>query len=330
MNNKKNLFRLIPLLLATLVIFLLCACGAKKASPADTVSDTEKIEESAICEEAQNSSSSNGKDLAVSEEPSNIKNSEIQTNSDKIIYSGSADVETLDFEQTLADVERLVSEVGGFIQSSSIHDNDFYTTQHGGTTYRSAHYELRIPVEKFNGVMNGLSSLGNVPYSSVEAENITEQYTDTEARLASYEAEEARLLELLSKASTVDEILKIESHLSDIRYKIENLTSQLKNWDSRISYSSLTLNINEVSLYTVDAPATMNYGKQLSTALISSAKSVWHFLKDLLKFIVSALPVLAVVAIIAIPVFFFVRRIILRKKSEKSSEINENRGNKEE
>lgn len=323
MNSIKDPIKTVSLILAILLMFSLCACGSKNA-PTNTISDAERSEESGeICEENQNYPSTEGADLGVSSNPSDSKEAETQTNSDKIIYNGSADIETLDFEQTLADIERLVSKAGAYIESSSIHDNDFYTTQHGGTTYRSAYYELRIPVEKFDGVMNGLSSLGNVPYSSVDAENITDQYTDTEARLNSYEAEEARLLELLSKAATVEEILQIESHLSDLRYKIENLTSQIKNWDSRINYSSLTLNVSEVSLYTQDTPATMSYGKQLSTALISSAKSVWRFLKNLLKFIVAALPVLLVIAVIAVPVFFIVRRVIRKKKSEKTAETKE-------
>ncbi len=96
-------------------------------------------------------------------------------------------------------------------------------------------------MDKFRSVMDGLSELGNVPYSSINADNITEQYTDVQARLTSCQAEETRLLELLDKADTVDEMLQIESYLSDVRYEIESYTAQIKNWDSRISYSTVSL-----------------------------------------------------------------------------------------
>lgn len=324
---KRLRVKILSLALTILIMSALCACGASNA-PADIKSEAGDSGKYEYSEESQNDSSADDMSLGTSdksfdEEVSDGEQAETQPTSDKIIYTGSADIETQEFEKTLADIEKLVSETGGFTQSSSVHDNDFYTAQYGGTTYRSAYYELRIPVERFDGVMNGLSSLGNVPYSSVNAENITEQYTDTSARLTSRKAEEARLLELLAKADTVEEMLQIESYLSDVRYEIESLTSQIKNWDSRISYSTLILNVSEVSLYTKETPATMSYGKQLSTALKSSARSVWHFLKSLLKFIVAALPVLAIIAVIAVPVFFIVRCIIRRKKSKKAVDTSD-------
>lgn len=323
MKSVKNPARILSLVIAMLLMLTLCACGAKNAS-ADTASETAENSEPQKSYKGEQGYPSDGTSVGTAGKTSDDKATDTKPSGDKIIYTGSADIETRNFEQTLADIEKLVSEAGGFIQSSSVHDNDFYTAQYGGTTYRSAYYELRIPVEKFDSVMNGLSSLGNVPYSSVDAENITEQYMDTEARLTSRKAEEARLLELLANADTVEEMLQIESHLSDVRYEIETLTSQIKNWDSRISYSTLTLNVSEVSLFTEDTPAAMSYGRQLATALKSSAKSVWRFLKNLLKGIVAALPVLAAIAVVAVPVFFIVRRVIRRKKSKKTNEAESN------
>ena len=113
-------------------------------------------------------------------------------------------------------------------------------------------------------------------------------------------------------------MLQIESYLSDVRYEIESYTAQIKNWDSRISYSTVSLSIQEVSLYTDSSPADVSYGKQLKNSLVSSAKAVWLFLKNLLKFIIAALPVLAVIAVIAVPVLLIVRRSIRKSKNKKS------------
>lgn len=318
MERIKGPVKMLSLALSIMLMFALCACGATNA-PSDTVSEeAESNRDNGTSQEDQSYSSTEDLSLGTPSKASDEESTITQPNTDKIIYTGSADIETQNFKQTLADIERLVSEIGGFIQSSYVQDNDFYTAQYGGKTYRTACYELRIPVEKFDGVMNELSSLGNVPYSSVNAENITEQYTDTQARMTSSKAEESRLLELLDKANTVDEMLQIESHLSDIRYEIEHLSSLIKNWDSHISYSTLTLNVSEVSLYTEETPAGMNYGKQLSTALISSSKSVWRFLKDMLKFIVAALPILVVISVIAVPVLFIIRGALRKKKANQT------------
>lgn len=308
--------RILAATLALILVLVLSACGASSSMDMGTTA-SENVEmptyDTAISNTSLEESGFSAYDDSSGSEDAKAA---VQT-ADKIIYSGSATVETQKFEETVAAVEKLADDIGGYIQSSNVNGSDFYASQYGDSVYRSAYYELRVPADKFRYVMDGLSSLGNVPYSSINADNITEQYTDVQARLNSCQAEETRLLALLDKADTVEEMLQIESYLSDVRYEIESYTAQIKNWDSRISYSTISLSIQEVSLYTDSSPANVSYGKQLSTSLKGSAKAVWHFLKNFLKFIVAALPVLAVLAVIAVPVFFIVRRAVRKRKSRK-------------
>ncbi len=163
-----------------------------------------------------------------------------------------------------------------------------------------------------------LETLGNVPYSSSNADNITMQYHDTQARLTARRTEETRLLELMSMAKDVEEMLKIEGYLSDVRYEIESLESQIKNWDSLVSYSTLSLSIEEVRLYSDDEPATLSYGKQLSMTFSNSLKGIGHFFKALFKWFVGALPVLVLLAIIAVPTVILARRHTKKKKAKKA------------
>jgi len=246
---------------------------------------------------------------------------------DKIIYSGSATVETKDFDKTIEALAKMVNDCGGFVESSSVTGNDFYTERNGGTTNRTAQYTFRIPVDKFKLFVVNLSTLGNVPYSSSNAENVTMQYTDTEARLTVYQTKETRLLELLSKASSMEDILAIENSLSDVQYQIESLTSQMKNWDSLISYSSLSITVSEVSLYTEDNTSTISYGQQLQEAFTRSIKGVGRFFKGFFKFLVGAFPVLVVLAVIAVPVFFIVRAARKKKKAKTPPPADFNKNN---
>lgn len=316
----KQHHRILSAALALFLVLILAACGASVSKEAADAGTTEMptydttISNSSIEENGFSSYQSydTEKDKATTQTPDTVQSS------DKIIYTGSATVETQKFDETVAAVEKLTEDIGGYIQSSNVNGRDFYASQYGDSAFRTAYYELRVPVDRFRSFMDGLSELGNVPYSSINADNITEQYTDIEARLKSCQAEETRLLELLDKADTVDEMLQIESYLSDVRYEIESYTAQIKNWDSRISYSTVSLSIQEVSLYTDSSPADVNYGTQLKNSLVSSAKAVWLFLKNLLKFIIAALPVLAVVAVIAVPVLFIVRSVVRKRKNNKS------------
>ena len=322
----KTKTRLSALALVLILVLALAACGASKTSdtatagtvpePAPTTqyslasgSDTVRTEEAADTADAA-ATNANG----VSEMPA----------SDKIIYSGSATIETMEFDKTIEALSKLVSDNGGFVESSSVTGNDYYSQQNNYESYRSAQYVFRIPVDKFKPLMDGLDTLGNVPYSSTNAENITMQYTDTASRLEAAQTKETRLLELLSKASSMEDILAIENSLSDVRYEIESLTSQVRNWDSLISYSTLSITVSEVALYTEDGTGTLSYGQQLSEAFTRSIKAVGRFFKGFFKFLVAAFPVLVVLAVIAVPVILIIRAANKKKKAKTPPPTNFN------
>ena len=65
-------------------------------------------------------------------------------------------------------------------------------------------------------------------------------------RLETYAIEEERLLSMLEKATTVEEMIQLESRLSDIRYQIESLESRLRNWQNQVDYSTITIYLREV------------------------------------------------------------------------------------
>jgi len=81
-------------------------------------------------------------------------------------------------------------------------------------------------------------------YLSLEVENaidVTEEYIDLVARLNNSKAVEARLLALLEKAKTVEDILKVEGQLRIVREEIERLTAKLRYLENRIEYSTITV-----------------------------------------------------------------------------------------
>ena len=326
MKTKRTLA---ALALALLLVLSFAACGAKSSMPAENGSYDMAEAPAAAPDapmEAENYISFTGATSERTEEISDAAgdtSAEIIDPNEKIIYTGSARVETLEFDKTLEDLEKMLADCGGFIQYSDITGADFNSLHSGYRVYRYASYQLRIPVESFKGFNESLSTLGNVPYSSSSATNITMEYQDTSARLTARQTEQTRLLELLSKAETVEDVMSIESRLSDVRYEIESLTSQIKNWDNQVSYSTLSIEIQEVALYTEDTPATLSYGEQLKEGFLRSLKNVGRFFKDLFKFLVTALPVLVVLAIVAVVVILIVKKATKNKKSKKDQKVNE-------
>lgn len=118
-------------------------------------------------------------------------------NGDKIIYNYNATIETTKFDETLKNLTMLLSRYSAFVETSYISGNSY-----GNTTYRTADYTIRVPVENFKGITDSLTALGNVTNGKTTSQNITAQFIDTQSRLNAYKTEESRLLAMLDKAST--------------------------------------------------------------------------------------------------------------------------------
>ena len=229
--------------------------------------------------------------------------------SEKIIYSLYAYIETTEFNNTLSDVNMLMDQYNAFIQSSSIGGNSYYDN----TTYRTAEFVIRVPVENFSALKGSLGLLGNVVNENADATNITAQFTDVEARLTTYRTEEDRLLAMLEKADTVEDMITIESRLSDVRYQIESLTATLRNWQNEVDYSTVTLSIREVEELSTQVSAQRTYWERMWDGLQSTFDGIGDFFKSLFMSIVVALPVLVILGVIAVVVVVIVRATRKRK-----------------
>ena len=299
--------KLLALILAILMTLSLCACGSSyKSSSADGAVNT------AASQAAESYYASDAAPMAAMEEADyeydgdfgfsaaakrddsgEAKSSDApEVDPEKIIYSSDVTVETTDFEDTIAKVEALVKTYGGWIESSSVNGANYYDTSRGYTRNRSASYSLRIPSNRFIELMGSLSDLGNIPYSHTYTENVTAQYYDVQARLTAYEAQETRLLEMMELAETVEDVIALESRLSELRYQIESLQSTLNNWDRRVSYSSIYLEINEVKAYTPEPERRISYGEELLGALQDGLEAVGSFFKEALVILAACLPML--------------------------------------
>ena len=235
---------------------------------------------------------------------------------EKIIYSASADIETIDFDATIDRVHEMLEMYGAFIENSYISGNSHAQTYYGYQSYRSAQFTLRVPVSAYDLVTNNLGALGNVTSLRSSADNITAQFFDTESRLTTYKTEESRLLDMLSKAETVADMIIIEERLSNVRYQIESLTSTLKNWQNQVDYSTVTLYINEVAKLTESAPIQRSYWGQIGEGIKSTLGGIGEFGKGSLKWLIIASPVLLILAVAGV-----VTLIVLKKKKHTKVEL---------
>ncbi|MBR5343817.1 MAG: DUF4349 domain-containing protein [Oscillospiraceae bacterium] len=313
------------LLLSLLMLLSLCACGSASSNKSEGYYRSDSTaaavaEEPMAPDEAYYDGEEYGGFAAAAEGKAMDEGTPeaAQIDPEKIIYSADATVETTEFELTLEKLEALVKQVGGFVESSSINGSNYYSQSRGYNSNRSAYYRIRIPSGRFNELMGSLSTLGNVPYSSTYSENITSRYYDVQARLTAYQTQEQRLLEMMEMAETVSDLIVIEDRLTELRYEIESLQSTLNNWDRQVNYSSVSVSVNEVSVYTPEAK--LSYGERLGLAIRSGLQNTADFFSEFLLWFLEALPALIILAVIVVVVVILVRRSVKKRRARKADE----------
>lgn len=239
---------------------------------------------------------------------------------DKIIYSADLYLETTEFDKATRSIEQIVEDCGGYIQTSNTNGTTRY--EDDGTTSvvdRYAYYTIAVPQDSFESVLSQSGTVGNVISKNRYAENITSQYTDTASRLESLRVQEERLLAMMEETTEIESLIALEERLSDVTYEIESYQRTLNNWDRRIAYSMLSITVEEVARYTSTAPVTRSFGERISDAFRDGWSGFGAGVQTFAIGIVSALPMLLLLAVLAIAVLLIVRGCVRRKKKKAQS-----------
>lgn len=100
---------------------------------------------------------------------------------------------------------------------------------------------FRVPRSSFEDALARVDEVGDVIHRDVRAEDVGDQYRDLDVRLRNARAVRDRLAELLARASTVEDSLKIEAELGRVTEEIERLGGELELLGNRVAYSKITV-----------------------------------------------------------------------------------------
>ena len=117
---------------------------------------------------------------------------------------------------------------------------------------------------------------------------MTLTYSDLESRKKSLTIEQERIWELLEKADTLESVIALEERLSEIRYQLESMESQLRLYDNQVDYSTVYLDIQEVSVFT---PAEEESpGQQIQREFSENLRTLGVLLTNAVIFLAAASP----------------------------------------
>lgn len=315
----------LALLLAVLLMAaLLCGCGSASSS-APAAADTAASEpmEAPADYNASNGWSYSGESpmvnsLAPAPEPESAPVSgELQPlagnvpENAKLIYTADISLQTTEFDDATAALSRLVTEMGGYFESSSV--NNYSSYRYGG-------YTVRVPAKNFDAFCSQVGQLCQMTYINRSAQDVSEAYYDTESRLKTQQTKLERLQELLAKAETMEDIITIESAISETELNIEWLTGDLRHYDSLVGYSTVNISLDEVyRLDDVEQPA-IGFGAKMAAALKNGCSSfVWSLQSFLLGVANNWVGWLIFLVIAAAAAVVSVRRLKRRRKNREDS-----------
>ena len=317
------------------------ACGASSANSAMDMADVAAAEpaeapameevatEDAYTEEA--GAVENAAAGGTTESTGLIQGAETGNLADKIIYTAYANLETTDLDQSIDTLNGLVEQYGAFLESSSVTGNNLLDIAAGYTYGRCADFTLRVPKEHYSDFTSALDTVGNVTNLTSDAENITAQYSDVETQVKAYDTQEQRLLEIMAQADTVEDMITLESRLSEVRMEKDRLETQLQNWDRQVDYSTVTISLTEVQELTPEPPAEEpTYMEQLGQTFMDSVHWMGRAAKGGVKLLVAVIPVLLPIAAVILAVVLICKAASKRKlrKQEKSMENQKKEDNK--
>lgn len=125
------------------------------------------------------------------------------------------------------------------------------------------------------------------------------------------------MLALLEQSGSLEDIIQLEQALSDVTYEIEKLTGTLRNYDSLIEYTTVTIDLQEVTRETEVSQAPVTLGERMSAQFHSTMTGLGALGEAALIFLVGSLPVLFLLAILCLVVFLIVRRITRSHKKKR-------------
>lgn len=315
------------------VILILSGCGAKYASTAEQTASAP-----AMSPEGSNAGYYEETGMAfdtaeapaeeyVTEEGKSISSTmgldSVAATSQKLIKTVSLSMETKEFDPLLENIRSKVEELGGYIESSEISGSSYYSVQEN----RYAWLTLRIPADKLEGFVTVVSELGNVTSKNESVEDITLQYVDVEGRKQALETEQARLLELLERAETMEDIIAIESRLSEVRYELQSYGSTLRTYDNQVNYSTVSIRISEVERVT-PVIEKRTFLEEIQYRLSDNLYDIGQGIRNFVIWFISSLPYLIIWAAV-IAVLVLVARKIIRKKPFFGKRKREQRKEKE-
>lgn len=298
-----------------LLLGLLSGCGSAKSAAYDSAGVYYAEEKAYSSYDNGWSASAKDKDVPAAGDAASLTAQQEQSGSNlpanvKLIYRADIDMESTEFDAAVEGLNALVDSLGGYYERSELNN--------ANQRYRCGYYTVRVPAANFEAFCEGVGGLCQVNNISRSAEDVSEAYYDLESRLSTQRTKLDRLQKLLEQANLMEDIIELESAISDTELVIEQLTGSLRKYDSLVGYSTVSLSLQEVYKLTETEQPVIGFGAKLAAAFRSGTSRFVDNLGDfVLGFARAWVGWLIFIAVVVVAVLL-VRRGAVRRRARRS------------
>jgi hypothetical protein len=215
----------------------------------------------------------------VVEDTSSLPSSSLSAQERKLVQNGELSLIVNRVEDSVIKLSSVAESLGGRVDSVEF-------LNRSDAEKKQATVMMRIPAVNFSNGMDQVKSIAlKIKSENVSTEDVTEKFIDMQARLKNLKAEESQYLDIMQKASKIDDVLMVSQRLYSVRQQIEQLQGQMNYLSRQVDMSIIRI--------TLSSESDMN-PTNVSWSLSGMMKSAVQLLIDGFYFFLSVIILLAV------------------------------------
>jgi hypothetical protein len=179
-------------------------------------------------------------DSAVSSGVDVYSTGNVQPQERLVIENADLAIVVKDPKARMAEINALANELGGYVVSSNLYQS--FTSF--GKEVPEATIVIRVPSERLDEALNQIKEGAvDVDYENRSGQDITNLYVDLQAQLKAKQAAEAKLLEIMDRATRAEDVLAIYLQVQQVQTQIEQLKGQIQYYDESVATSSISVRL---------------------------------------------------------------------------------------
>ena len=217
---------------------------------------------------------------------------DMESSSEKLIYRAYLCIETLNYQETIKEIRNHIKKYEGMVEYENEYSDNYDWYKENAEDVMHAQLTIRIPTKHYDEFLNQVEGSAKVISKNTSIENITKEYNDNSVRIEAFEVQQKRLLEMMTKAETIEEMIAVETRLTEVQTELNILKSYQSSMDTDIEYSQITLNIDEVKKYT---ESTSSFLSKIKERFIEGLEGFVEFIVNVILVVVYLSPFILVI-----------------------------------